>query len=83
MLGKKIHVVSFCWQGWSGRYFCFCSMKWNTILPLIYVRNKDNSEKTYVVTPHWNRLNETVLVMAHKISFVFIYIPITPSYLEH
>ena len=27
------------------------------------------STKTYVVTPHWNRLNETVLMMGHKICF--------------
>ena len=25
--------------------------------------------KTYVVTPHLNRLNETVLMMGHKIGF--------------
>ena len=34
---------------------------------------KDNfsyfSTKTYVVTLHWNRLNETVLMMGHKIFF--------------
>ena len=27
------------------------------------------STKTYVVTPHYNRLDETVLMMAHKICF--------------
>ena len=34
---------------------------------------KDNfssfSMKTYVVTPHYNRLDETVLMMSHKICF--------------
>ena len=40
--------------------------------------------KTYVVTPHLNRLNETVLMMGQKICFyheIWI-IPVTPSHLE-
>ena len=46
--------------------------------------------KTYVVTPHLNCLNKTVLMMGHKISFnekIWIIIPelalLIPSYLMH
>ena len=40
----------------------------------------------YVVTPHLNRLDETVLMMGHNIHFKGILwkiISCTPSYLEH
>ena len=39
------------------------------------------STKTYVVTPHWNHLGETALMMGHKICFdgkIWKIIPVTP-----
>ena len=39
--------------------------------------------KTYVVTPHKNRLDETVLMMGHKICFygeIWLIIPKFPGY---
>ena len=48
--------------------------------------------ETYVVTAHYNRLDETVLMMAHNIGFKGVtsimktyplIIPITLSYLDH
>ena len=47
--------------------------------------------KTYVVTPHLNRLDKTVLMMGHKICFYgeiykannLLIISVTPSYTEH
>ena len=46
--------------------------------------------KTYVVTPHLNHLDKTVLMMGHKCFYGEIYkannlliISVTPSYTEH
>ena len=44
------------------------------------------SKKTYVVTPRYNCLHETVLMIGHKIWFngkLWKIIPVAPSYLEH
>ena len=46
------------------------------------IEDEDNfsyySKKTYVKTPHWNRLDEMVLMMGHKMCFyveIWIIIP--------